>query len=265
MACHDTVENKRSAYTKKTLESLRITVDWSRHRLILVDNGSCEETKKILDSLTLHMTLTLPEPTFTKPSVIHLPENIGTARAINLGIRERHPGEHIIKIDNDCVIHQSGWVEEMEEAVQRDPNIGVVGLKRKDLAESPNSDHPFYVSSLRMLSHEPGQRWIVVEDVHHVMGTCQMIVSSLLEKAGYYYQKSLYGLDDSDMSYRSELLGFRNCFLPHINIDHIDVGGDVYTNWKHQESEKVMHDYGVMCQEYRDGKRSLYYDGGSSE
>jgi GT2 family glycosyltransferase len=150
----------------------------------------------------------------------------------------------------------------MEEAIDRDPTIGIIGLKRKDLAESPNSPISFYVSELKMLPHQPGEKWIIVEDVHHVMGTCQMLAPALLEKVGFYFQKSLYGLDDSDISYRSKLSGFRNVFLPHIEIEHIDVGGDDYSNWKHQESSKVMHDYGIMCEMYRNGERSLYYDGG---
>lgn len=249
MACHDTAENGRSEYTTRTLECLFQTVDWSKHRLIVVDNNSCEQTKEFLSSGSWYELITNSE-------------NVGTARAINQGLKLRNPGETAIKIDNDVVINQIGWVEEMEQAITRDLSIGIIGLKRKDLAESPNSDISFYVSQLEMLPHQPGERWIIVELVHHVMGTCQMLSPALLERAGYYYQKSLYGLDDSDMSYRSKLLGFKNCFLSHIDIDHIDTGGDNYSQWKQNEAGKVMHDYGIMCQEYRDGIRSLYYDGG---
>jgi GT2 family glycosyltransferase len=249
MACHDTVENKRSDYTERTLRCLLQTVP-DEYRIVVIDNGSCEYTKSLLQRAKDRIT------------IITLPENIGTARAINLAMQLRLPEEKFVKIDNDCVIHSYTWVQEMEACIERDPSIGIVGLKRKDLAESPRSTHPFYISTLDMLPHNTGERWIVVEEVHHVMGTCQMLSPALIDKVGFYYQKSLYGLDDSDMSYRSELLGFRNCFLPHIEIDHIDIGGDDYSNWKHQESGAVMGDYGLMCQEYRDGVRPLYYDGG---
>lgn len=250
MCCHDTEENGRSEYTRKTMECLAFSVDWSKNRLVIVDNNSCEKTKSLINNWKL------PEW-----NVITLSENVGTAKGINLGIKLRKPNESICKIDNDVVIHHLGWVEEMEEVIKRDSSIGIVGLKRKDLAESPNSEHPFYRSELIMLPHESGQKWIVVEKVKHVMGTCQMLSNALLDKVGYYFQTGLYGLDDSDMSYRSELSGFKNVFLPHINIDHVDTGGDNYTQWKHEHASEQMAKWGEICEQYRNGTRELYYNG----
>jgi hypothetical protein len=89
-----------------------------------------------------------------------------------------------------------------------------------------------------------------------------MLSSALLDKVGYFFQSGLYGLDDSDMSYRSELSGFKNVFLTHINIDHIDKGGDAYSQWKHEHSSAQMAQWGEICEAYRNGSRSLYYDGG---
>lgn len=248
MACYDTEENGRTEYTRRTLHSMCETVNWSKHELVVIDNGSWEETKA--------------EIAFVNQlgKLITLPKNVGTARAINMGIRIRKAGQHIIKIDNDVVIHQSGWVEEMEEVISGDATIGIVGLKRKDLAEWPLSEHSFYKSELMALPHEAGERWMVVEVVRHVMGTCQMISSALLDKAGGYFQSGLYGLDDSDMSYRSTLLGFKNVFIPHIEIDHLDNGGTDYTTWKQNHAGEHMAAYGEMCAEYRDGTRSLYYE-----
>lgn len=251
MAVYDTEENGRSEYTRQTLESLLFTVDWSKNRLIIIDNDSCEETKILLRDHKL------PEWV-----LLTLTENIGTARAINMGIKLRKSGEHIIKLDNDVVIHQSGWIGQMEEVIERDSTIGIVGLKRKDLAEWPLTEHPFYKSEFIALPHDPGQRWIGAEQVRHVMGTCQMISSNLLDKVGYFFQSGLYGLDDSDMSYRSELSGFKNVFLPHIDIDHLDNGGTDYTAWKQHHAGEHMAAYGEMCEAYRNGTRSLYYNGG---
>ena len=48
MAVHDTVENGRTEFTRRTLESLSDTVDWENHRLFIIDNNSCEKTKTLL-------------------------------------------------------------------------------------------------------------------------------------------------------------------------------------------------------------------------
>lgn len=256
MCCHDTVENGRSEFTEKTLSSLRVTVDWTKHRLFIIDNNSCDKTKSILKRV-YHDGLFNPLPWES----ITLPQNIGTAEALNLAWKHRKPGEHCIKIDNDVVINHKGWVEQMEQVIERDPLIGQVGLKRKDCIESPFRDlNDWYHSELKMLPHEPGQPWIIVEEVNHVMGTCVMHSSALLDKVGYLKQPGLYGFDDCFMSLRSQLAGFRNVFLPHIDIDHIDPGGTDYQKWKQESAGRDMEQYNRDVQRYKSGELSVYYN-----
>jgi GT2 family glycosyltransferase len=231
MAVFDTEENKRSDYTRRTLRGLRDSVDWSKHRLIVVDNASCEETKDLLKSYANawpHMT------------VITNKKNLGTAEAINLAWRLRNPGEHCIKIDNDIIIKNcSDWVEQLEEVVELDAVIGQVGLKRVDCIETTTNPNAFYRSTLRQLRHEPGKRWVVVEAQFHVMGSCVLHSSALLERIGYLYQIGVYGFDDSFMSYRARIAGFDTVMLPHIVIAHIDTGDNPYQKIKEAQANDV--------------------------
>lgn len=248
MCCYDTEENKRSEYTESTLHCLYETAYSGNHRIFVIDNNSCEATKKLLKDCSGFIT------------VITLPENIGTARAINKAWKFRKPGEHAIKMDNDVLIHQVDWIERMEEAIQRDPTIGIVGLKRKDLAERPDSTNEWYKSLLYFLPHEPGQSWIPFEECQHVMGTCQMYSSSLLDKIGYLKQPGIYGFDDSLASFRARIAGFKIGFLPHIQIDHIDTGQNVYTEEKRILAGQGMAEYSKLVQQYISGELPLYYE-----
>jgi len=250
MAVHDTEENGRSRFTKETLRCLEQTVDYRKHRLKIIHNNSCE------DSLNITRQCNFPNV-----HTIYLNENIGTAEALNLAWKQRKPGEHCIKIDNDVVINHVGWADEMEAAVARDPRIGQVGLKRKDCIESPHRDvNDWYHSDLIMLPHQPGERWIVAEKANHIMGTCVLHSSALLDKVGYLKQPGLYGFDDCFMSLRSQLAGFINVFLPHIDIDHIDPGGTEYQKWKEQSAGRDMEAYNRDVQRYKSGELSLYYN-----
>ena len=121
MAVHDTDENQRSEYTYQTLYSLRRTVDLHKHRLFVIDNNSCRRTKEMLEVMS--------KERHHKFTVITMPENVGTAGAINQAWKHKRTGENLIKMDNDCVIHSAGWVDEMDRAIERDPNIGIIGLK----------------------------------------------------------------------------------------------------------------------------------------
>lgn len=253
MAVWDTFENMRTEQTLRTLQSLAKTVDWNKHRLIVSDNGSCENTQGVYRVMAEQMPL----------AVIQNGENLGTARAINRAWSFRNPREHVVKMDNDVVINHIGWADEIEEVFARDPSIGICGLKRKDLAECPWSDVDHYKSQLYMLTHNPGESWIVVEECQHIMGTCQAFNSTLFEAIGYLYQGDWkYGFDDSLASLRSRLAGFKNVFLPHINIDHIDPGQTQYTEQKKIDAGIQMNRYGQIVDQYVNGGKSLFYDGG---
>lgn len=230
MAVFDTEQNDRSKYTAQTLECLAETVDWNKHRLVVVDNASCQDTKVLLENYSVPIKIITNET------------NLGTAKAVNMGIKLRRPGEHCVKLDNDIRIHQSDWVDEMEEAIGRDPNIGVLGLKRKDLRQTPFDPDEDFRSELIQLPHESGQRWIIVEKSRDVMGTCTMLNWRLLYKIGGYVQYGIYGFDDTLLNLRSILSGFYNAFLPHIEITHLDVGGD-YTQEKQQLAAVAWPEY----------------------
>ena len=247
MAVHDTVDNQRTQFTVKTVKNLHTTVDLYKHRLFIINNFSCEETTKFLREFSRDYTL------------IENEENIGTAEAINLAWQHRQPGENAVKMDNDVIIHSKNWVEQLEEAIQRDERIGICGLKRKDCIEHPMRDD-YYKSILYVLPHKPGQRWIIGEKVKHVMGTCQMYSSALLDKIGYLYQPRLYGYDDALAAIRCQLAEYFSVFLPHIEIDHIDPGDNPYQKWKEAEAGKDLEAYHRILNQYTNGTRPIYYN-----
>ena len=228
MAVYDTVENERSKYTWRTLESLMDT-SGSNNRIIVVDNNSCDKTKEILKDYKKYIT------------IITNTENVGTAKAINQAWACRKPNEVVIKMDNDVVINNYGWVEEMELAMKLG-GYGILGLKRKDLMQSPTSQS-MWKTELKMLPHTKGENWVVVEESEDIMGTCTMFHPSLTDKMGGLMQAGIYGFDDTLACVRAKLLGYKLAFLPHIDIDHIDVGGDAYTEWKRKYAGEKMEEF----------------------
>jgi GT2 family glycosyltransferase len=249
MAVYCTEENKKDEYLIKTLKSLQETVDFKRHRMMLSVNGSTKQTK---DTIGWFFDLFA--------DLIFNPDNLGTAGAINKVIALRNAGEHIIKIDDDVVIHQSGWADLMEEAVSIDPTIGVIGLKRKDLIQTPWHPDPQYRSELVLLPHTPGHKWITIERTPDIIGTCTLFNSLLLDKVGYSRQPGRYGFEDNLMCHRSHLAGFYNCFLNHIDIDHIDEGAPSYQEWKAKHSSELFPEYHRLVHAMIKGEEPIYYN-----
>lgn len=258
MAVWDTQENNRTELTDKTLRSLYNTVDFDRHRLIISDNGSWVHTTDVYEKWRARF-FELWGP--NSISFIFNGENIGTARAINKAWMQRDIVEHCVKMDNDVVIHQEGWLDLLEEIFERDPRYGILGLKRKDCIETPWNENPHYRSTLEMVPHEQGQRWIITECVKHVMGTCQVFSASCLDDIGYLYQMGgLYGFDDALASIRAQVAGFKTAHVPCIEIDHIDPGGkDPYTEWKVKYSGARMDMYNNYKRAYEQGHMNVYH------
>lgn len=249
MAVYDTEENKRLELTKRTVDCILKTTDLNKHRLVIIDNDSCKQAKDYL------MALNIPTAT-----LITMSENVGTAKAINVAWLMRKPGEHCIKIDNDVEIHYNGWVDDMELYLERDKSIGQIGLKRKDCWENPRHENDFYRTELYMLPHIGGERWLIAEQANHIMGTCVMHSSDLLDKVGYLFQPSLYGFDDSLMSLRANKAGFKTCFIPHIDIDHIDPGQTPYQSWKEKRAGNDMAEYERYASGILNGTIKYYFD-----
>lgn len=258
---YDTVENKRSDYTGRTLMSLLNTVDFTKNKLGISDNGSCRATHNLYEAfIDQWNSLGLPKQNL----YIHYNNrNIGTAAAVNEIWKYKKEGEHCCKMDNDVVIHDKWWLDKIEMVFEKDPLIGICALKRMDLEEHPDNEHPFYKSEIKMLPHTKGEPYLVVEYVQHAFGTVQVYSSDFLKNYGYMYQFSEYSLDDAIAGHRAKVLGYKSAFLPHIDISHIDIGGDDYTIWKQKHAGEMMQNY---YSQYVDGLYSgdisPYYDGG---
>ena len=248
IAVYDTEENCRFRYTEETFWSLSDNIDPRNTDVVFINNASCDETTEFLNTRASSVF-----------HVISLENNIGTAEAINVGIEKyAKEGDFIIKMDNDCVVYRRDWPNVMKACLESDPSIGVLGLKRKDLPNSP--EHEQYPTTLQFANREHGQPWHVIEECSDIIGTCQMFSPKLIEKVGYLYQPGLYGYDDVLMCERSRLAGFRNAFYPSIEIDHIDTGGDAYTEYKKRYAGTQIPAFNKAIEGYQSGEKSIYYN-----
>lgn len=255
MASYCTDENDRLKYAVRTVENILRTVDLTRHTLAVYLNSPNNATIAFYRGVQsanhgLNIRLWVDG------------NNVGTAKAINHLINNyRRDDQPVIKMDDDCVVERTGWVDRMEAAINRDPKLGVLGLKRVDLEQHPAHTTHFFKSELRMLPHVKGEKWIVVEQSADIMGTCTMLSPALLDAVGFYRQPNEYGYDDSDMNIRSLMSGFYNAFLCNEDIQHIDTGENkAYFEFKQQRAAEGGADYQKYISDYKLGIQPLYYN-----
>lgn len=258
MNVYDTKENGRSEYTRQTLANLIETVNFRNNELYIINQNSCELTKEHIDDFVNHMRF-LGSEVRDNIHVVRLKENIGTARGFNLAAKERN-GRHVIKLDNDVVFNTKDWVEILETAAERCPEIGIFGVKRKDLEQHDKHQHPNFVSSVEMVPHEPGENWLFAEVTNDIMGTCVLYSNRLLDKVGYSFQWGVYGFEDNLLCVRSRAAGFENCFVHPIELDHIDTGANPYTETKRKQAHEAWENYQVTAGAILRGEMPYYYD-----
>ena len=84
-------------YTKKCLSSLRNLTTYNDYEVIIVDNGSTDDTLKYLDSLDW-------------VTVIKNQENLGFVKGNNIGLAKTEDSD-VIFLNNDIIITQSDWID----------------------------------------------------------------------------------------------------------------------------------------------------------
>jgi glycosyltransferase involved in cell wall biosynthesis len=234
MCSYNTDENGKLSCLKQTLDSIFATVDFDSHRLIVINNSPDHKpTVLFLKGLLLERPFRVITP----------PHNLGTAGGINLGIRERKPGEVVIKCDDDWSTEHQGWADELEKMIVKKPEIGILWLKRDDVYGEMVEDGKIL--------------WC-----HDIFGTCTAYNPAMLDKCGYLAQFSNYGFDDVLISVRSEVAGFKNAFMKDIKIKNLDLVETEYTRWKRREAGVYLGEVGPLCDAYRNGTIDIYDDGG---
>ena len=96
-------------YTEKLAESLRAHTD-TPYELIIVDNGSKDETRQLVKKLADRAILN--------------PENVGFAAGMNQGARAAQ-GEYLVFLNNDVTV-PPGWLSKLVEASQAIEGVGIV-------------------------------------------------------------------------------------------------------------------------------------------
>jgi GT2 family glycosyltransferase len=110
----------RAKFTKACLQAIERSVSAEKvpFEIIVVDNGSTDETPDLLSSLSSERT---------NVRVARFRENLGFSRACNEGARLAC-GHYLIFLNNDT-LPTPGWLEKMAGLARRDAGIGIVGCK----------------------------------------------------------------------------------------------------------------------------------------
>ncbi|MEZ5461076.1 glycosyltransferase [Dokdonella sp.] len=102
--------------TRRCLDTL-LESDLQQAEIIVVDNGSEDETVLALDSYS------------DEVRIVRLPENLGFVRGMNAGIDAARSEDDVVLLNNDLVITQHDWLNRLRDAAYASAENGIVGCR----------------------------------------------------------------------------------------------------------------------------------------
>lgn len=216
------------ALTQRCLEAVRQKTRTS-HRLILIDNGSGEETRKFLGSLAQN-------PSWTGV-LVRNEENRGYIRAVNQGLKIA-TAPYICLLNNDIVV-TIGWLERMIEFAAAHPDAGLVNPQQNHDPGKPMPEDLEGFAASQVGTHGG---WM---ELDHCTGGCLLMKREVVERIGTLdeaYGQGYY--EDNDFSRRAQKAGYRCLRLLDTYVWH-DIEGsfkqDPERGEKRRKNEALYH------------------------
>ncbi len=208
------------------------------HEVIVVDNGSQDQTLAVLRSRFPHV------------QIIANPSNRGVAPARNQGIR-RARGEYLLILDDDTLVHPSA-VDHLVQVLDSQPEVGLCGPKLVDaegrlwlscrlfptLLDKLGRRFPSALTRRAARRAELAD-WAhdTLRPVDYVIGACQLIRRRALDEVGLLDERIFYGPEDVDLCLRLYQAGWQVVYQPAAVVTHAEqrIARSVFSRlgWKH--------------------------------
>jgi GT2 family glycosyltransferase len=179
--------------------------------IIVVDNASKDETPQIVDRYR----------GFVRS--VRLEKNRAVAGGYNAGA-EVAKGEYLVFMNADT-IPQPGWLEALVDPMIRDETIGMTTSrilleKTPHLINTCGNDVTWTGLTVCRGMGEPAERWQTPGEVAAVSGAACAIRRDVFESVGGFDETFEFYLDDTDLSLRAQLAGYRIWYAPASRIYH---------------------------------------------
>ena len=209
---------------KQCLESFKLQ-EFTDYKLYIVDNGSKDESLKIIKSYEGSLSI----------SLIELKENSGFAKANNLGIKRAiNDGcEYILTINNDTEIEKDCLSKVMKSIEENKNEFDVYQLFMINFFDRHLSDATGITWDHRLLPSQLGYKQeidSITEENNHLKGVCagaavysvKALRAVELDNGDYFDSKFFAYYEDVDLSIRLFRKGFkakliRDAFIYHIH------------------------------------------------
>lgn len=195
--------------TRNCLESIAKNTP-EAHEVIVVDNGSTDETLSYLEGLGDRITLIVND------------RNLGFARGCNQGT-EAATGDAVLYLNNDTVL-PPGWLAPMLRVLWSEEDIGMAGPVTNYASGHQKIPVPYTrIEDMEAYAlHHRSVHAGSVTEVRRLIGFCLLVKRSVLDEIGGFDERFGFGnYEDDDLCLRAIRSGYRLMLVHEAFIHHI--------------------------------------------
>ena len=205
------IPNYNKAILLKNCLNSIINCESKDYEIIIVDNGSTEAS--------------LPLNNQTNVKYIGLESNFGFSKAVNIGIKQSK-GDYIAVLNNDTEISPQ-WIENVIDAFEYNKEImhitsKIKSLRNKDLLDDVGD---VILSSGKVYKIGNSEKDIGQYDqqrfIFGASGCASVYRREFFDKVGYFDEDFFAYLEDIDLSFRANLLGYKCLYVPDAVVYHV--------------------------------------------
>jgi GT2 family glycosyltransferase/glycosyltransferase involved in cell wall biosynthesis len=201
--------------TERCLETLAAT-DLDGAEVVVVDNGSTDETPERLARISWVRTL-------------RLPRNVGFVRGNNAGIAAAAPGSDVVLLNNDLELTQRDWLARLAACAHAAPDVGVVGCRlvlpdgRLLHAGTYLMPDTIWGQQIGSLERDVGQH-AGIEEVEGIVFACAYIRREVLDVIGGLALDFSSYFEDTDFCLRARQAGWKTVLCGEVTLIHDEHG-----------------------------------------
>ena len=206
------------------LESIADNRNSEKHRIVIVNDGSDEQTSAWLEKFAANHANTL--------LIRHIQAG-GYTKAANAGLRVMN-ADMAILLNSDTIV-AGRWIEKLLDAAYSNPGVGIVGPLSSAASHQSIPDHKSTANQTAVNDLPDGytvadmNRWCeehssadFIPRVPLVHGFCFAVTSDLIQKVGYFDEENFpsgYG-EENDYCFRAVDAGFSLAIATHTYVYH---------------------------------------------
>lgn len=210
-------------YLRTCLESI-YNQGYSNYEIIIIDNNSADSDYKWIED-------------YGEIKFKRLDKNYGFSRAVNEGIQMAQ-GKYVLLLNNDTQLCPE-FLKPLYSAMEEDVKVFSISSKmiqyhNKKLIDDAGDEYTLLGWAYKRGDGKSIKEYEKKERIFSTCAGAALYRRAVFEEIGYFDESFFAYMEDVDISYRANIYGYKNIYLPSAKVYHIGsaTSGSKYNEFK---------------------------------